>query len=76
MSWERRGLTELNSAAVSTSPLPPEELAALVRGCRFPCGGPNFFKRIPIKERARGVVTNPALTLVDIEAPAQLLITK
>jgi hypothetical protein len=37
---------------------------------------PTFCELTQIKERARRVVTNPGLTLVDVEAPAQLLITK
>jgi hypothetical protein len=28
--------------AVSTRPPSPPKLAALVKGCRYPCGGPNF----------------------------------
>jgi hypothetical protein len=68
-------LRELNSAAVSIPPS-PEELAALIRGCRPPTAAPTFCELTQIKERARRVVTNPGLTLVDVEAPAQLLITK
>jgi hypothetical protein len=57
-------------------PFLPKSWRRLLGAAASRAVAPIFFKRIPIKERARGVVTNPALTLVDIEAPAQLLITK